>query len=473
MKKGHTTDTSGNTMVLKQLNRREIIKGLATIPVLGAFIYALFKKINYDNLLKNVLSKELEISGEEPEPVILSSSSGKKIRLGMIGFGTRGEQLARALGYVHPEIIDEWKKAALEDKNDNWYSDFLEQDDLNIVINGICDVFEVRAQRAMIASANAAREGNNGKSGKAAHRYRTYNELIAAEDIDAVIIATPDHWHAQMAIDAAKAGKHVYLEKGMTRTASETFMLRKAIKDTGIIFQLGHQGRQTDSYRKAREILQKDILGKISIVEVCTNRNDPNGAWVYDIHPEASPDTIDWKQFIGPTNWHPFSPERFFRWRCWWDYGTGLAGDLLTHEYDAVNQVLDLGIPHSAVASGGIYYYKDGREVPDVFHAVFEYPHRDLVLVYSASLSSERFRGKVIMGHDGHMEMENTLTVYADKNSTRYQEKIEQSIINPEVPMFTYIPGRKNIDAVVSPTEQYFASRGLLYTYLGGKRYDT
>ncbi len=466
-------DTPEDAKTSKKITRREIIRGLVTIPVLGAFVYGLLRKLRYDNLLRNILLKELEISGEDVRPVILSAVPGKKIRLGMIGFGLRGEQLAKALGYVHPDIIDEWKEASLTDHSDKRFSDFLEQDDLNIEINGICDIFDVRAQRAADASANHGREGSTGKHFKAARRYGTYHDLITAEDIDAVIIATPDHWHAQMAIDAANAGKHVYLEKGMTRTVSETFELRKTVRETGITFQLGHQGRQTDSFRKAREIIEKNILGKISVIEVCTNRNDPNGAWVYDIHPDASPDTIDWKQFIGPSNWHPFSLERFFRWRCWWDYGTGLSGDLLTHEYDAINQVLDLGIPHSVVATGGIYFYKDGREVPDVFHAVFDYPQRELELVYSASLSSERFRGKVLMGHDGHMEMENTLTVYADRNSTRYREKIEQGMITPEVPIFTYIPGRMNIDAVVSATEQYFASRGLLYTYVGGKRYDT
>lgn len=473
MTKDNTFDAQGGIQSPKKINRREIIKGLVTVPVLGAFIYGVLKKLKYDRLLKNTLLKELEISDEEAEPVMIPSSSGEKIRLGIIGFGIRGEQLARALGFAHPDIIDEWREAAMADNNDKRYSDYLEQDDLNVVINGVCDIFDVRAQRAVAASANHDRQGSGSKPGKAAKRYRTYLDMISASDIDAVIIATPDHWHARMTIDAVRAGKHVYLEKGMTRTVKETFELRKAIKETGIIFQLGHQGRQTDSHRKAREIIDRNILGKISIIEVCTNRNDPNGAWVYDIHHEANPDTIDWKQFIGPTNWHPFSLERFFRWRCWWDYGTGLSGDLLTHEYDAVNQVLNLGIPYSAVASGGIYFYQDGREVPDVFHAVFEYPQRELVLVYSASLSSERFRGKVFMGHDGHMEMEDTLTIYADRKSTRYKKKIEKGIINPEMPVFTYVPGRKSIDAVVSPTEQYFAKRGLLYTYLGSKRYDT
>ena len=109
-------------------------------------------------------------------------------------------------------------------------------------------------------------------------------------------------------------------------------------------------------------------------MEVCTNRNDPNGAWVYDIHPEAGPHNIDWQQFLGAAPYHDFSLERFFRWRCWWDYSTGLNGDLLTHEYDSINQIMEVGIPDSVVASGGIYFFKDGRTVPDVQQVVMEFP---------------------------------------------------------------------------------------------------
>ena len=195
-------------------------------------------------------------------------------------------------------------------------------------------------------------------------------------DIDAVIIAAPDHWHGPMTIEAAKHGKHVYCEKPMTWTVPETYEVVKAVKENNIIFQLGHQGRQTESYVKAKEAIDKNILGKISLIEVTTNRNSPDGAWVYDIHPDASEKNIDWKQFIGQAPWHEFSLERFFRWRCWWDYSTGLSGDLLTHEYDAMNQILGLGIPDSATSSGGIYFYKDGRTVPDVLHTIFEFSEK-------------------------------------------------------------------------------------------------
>ncbi len=176
---------------------------------------------------------------------------------------------------------------------------------------------------------------------------------------------------------------------------------------------------------------------------------------------------------MGPDERDKFSLERFFRWRCWWDYSTGLSGDLLTHEYDAVNQLLGTGIPHSAASSGGVYFFKDGRTVPDVLQTVFEFPDKNLTMLYSATLASNRNRGKVFMGHDASMEVGNTLTLKIDSGSTRYKEKIEQGIIKPDVPFYTYVPGQSKVDAITSATELYFAERGLLYSYMGGKRYDT
>lgn len=132
-----------------------------------------------------------------------------------------------------------------------------------------------------------------------------------------------------------------------------------------------------------------------------------------------------------------------------------------------------LGIPDSAVSSGGIYHFKDGRTVPDVLHTVFEFNEYDLTMMYSATLASSKDRGKVLMGNDGYMEVGNTMRVYDDRDSTRYKEKLNKGIIDPSIPILSYVPGKKNIDAVTSATDQYFAGRGLLYTYRGGKRVDT
>ncbi|MGC9470323.1 MAG: Gfo/Idh/MocA family protein [Bacteroidales bacterium] len=455
-----------------KVHRREWVKTLATVPVLGVFAYAWYRKHRYDRLLKKNIFSELKMS-TNPVPAPPPLSQGKTLRLGIIGYGIRGPHLARAAGFAHPAWIDAVRDAAALHPSDTRYQDFLAQDDLNVVVNGVCDIFDTYGELAVEAGANIYREGTGGKMGDAPRRYNNYKELCASPDIDAVIIATPDHWHGPMTIEAARNGKHVYCEKPMTWTVQETYEVVKAVKENGVVFQLGHQGRQTESYIKAREAIAKDLLGKITLIEVTTNRNDPNGAWVYPIHPDAGPDTIDWEQFIGPAPWHEFSLERFFRWRCWWDYSTGLSGDLLTHEYDAMNQILGLGIPRSAVSSGGIYFYKDGRTVPDVLHTVFEYPDKDLTLMYSATLASQRSRGKVIMGHDASMELGDTLIIKADPASTRYAGQIRKGMIDPSIPIYTYTPGTKQVDAVTSATEQYFAGRGLLYTYRGGKRVDT
>ncbi|MFN8258936.1 MAG: Gfo/Idh/MocA family oxidoreductase [Bacteroidales bacterium] len=465
-------DNADNIKNTSRFSRRELLKSLATIPVVGAFAYGIYKKNKYDRFLNSNIANELGMNYNpvefKPRP-----ENGKLIRVGLVGYGIRGEQLMRGAGFAHPEWIDEVKKGAEENSSDTRYAQFLEQDDLNIEITGICDIFDIHAERAIEAASNKERKGTDSFSKKDIKRYKTYNELCAAPDVDAIIIAAPDHWHGPITIEAARNGKHVYCEKPMTWTVAETYAVREEVKKNNIVFQLGHQGRQTESYIKAKEAIDKKLLGKISLIEVTTNRNSPNGAWVYPIHEKASEKNIDWKQFIGPAPWHEFSLERFFRWRCWWDYSTGLSGDLLTHEYDAMNQILDLGIPKYATSSGGIYFYKDGRTVPDVLHTVFEFPDKDITMLYSATLASDRDRGKVIMGHDGNMQIGERLTVMADRESTRYEKKIKENIIDPSEPIYSYVPGKKNVDAVSSATEKYFAGRGLLYTYRNGKRMDT
>jgi predicted dehydrogenase len=476
-----------------KIGRRDVIKGLATIPLLGAVAYGVLKT-RKRTLFNRDISDVFHISSSDavflqPKP------NGEQIRIGLVGFGIRGRQLMRALGFVEPSEIDGLIDRKKENPDDTRYDLFLEQDNLNIVINGVCDIFDIYGEAAQRAGANVNREGTNGKLGSLPKRYRTYQELLAADDIDAVVIAAPDHWHGTMAMDAARNGKHVYCEKPLTWTVPETYMLHQTIKETGVVFQLGHQGRQTGCYQKAEEIINNDLLGHVNLIEVCTNRNTPNGAWVYDIIEGSNPDTIDWKQFegnpdrikeytdymksngleryMGPETRDQFSLERFFRWRCWWDYSTGLSGDLLTHEYDAVNQIMHLGIPASATSSGGVYFFKDGRTVPDVLQTTFEWPDKDLSMLYSATLASSRDRGKVFMGHDASMEVSNILSITADRNSERYAEKIQQGVIPTDQPFFTYVPGQSKVDAVTSATELYFAQRGLLYTYVNGKRYDT
>lgn len=471
--------------------RREALKTLATIPVLGAMAYGVYQKKKNEQYNKVAGS----IFNFETKPAVMDvQPDGKTIRIGIIGFGIRGAHLMQALGFATPEYVEDLKAQAKKDSENTRYKDFLDQENLNVKITGVCDIFDVYAKNAAFAGANVKKEGLKGEFDKLPTIYKNYKELLVAKDIDAVVIATPDHWHGTMVIDAVKAGKHVYVEKPLTWTVPETYLVAEAVRNSNVVFQLGHQGRQIEINHRAKEIIEKGLIGKVSLVEVSTNRNDPNGAWVYPIPPEANSKNIDWKQFVGepqrvkeymdymtkngaakyvgPDARDKFSLERFFRWRCWWDYSTGLSGDLLTHEFDAMNHILKLGIPHSATSSGGVYFFKDGRTVPDVLQTTFEFPDRDLSMLYTATLASQFNRPRKIMGTDATIELGSTLNVIVDGASTQYKEKIQNGIIKPGEPFYRYASG-KSIDALSSATEMYFAERGLLFSYVEGKRYNT
>ena len=465
----------------KNMNRREILKGLATIPVFGLFLVNLWQKIRRDALRKSNLLGDL-IQEKSPPAVISGLSDSRHLKLGIIGYGGRGSHLIRGAGFATKEWTDTVSENARKNKLDKQFETFMTQEDLNVSLVGVCDLFDVRAEQCIDASKNEIRPG--GKPKQTATRYTHYTDLLNIKDIDAVIVATPDHWHSRITIDAAKAGKNVYCEKGLTRTFDEAIKVYNEVKKTGITFQLGHQNRQVEANEKAKQIIKQGLLGKINLVELATNRNSPWGAWVWGIHPEGNAQTIDWDTFQEPSpNKIPFGEEalrRFFRWRCWFDYGTGLSGDLLSHDFDAINQIMDLGIPKYASSSGGIYFYKDGRDVPDVWNATFEYPDKDLTILYSATLSSNDPRGNRIMGHDATMQMGGQsgggsvhgFIVKADSESTRYKDRLESGIISTQYPIYTYSPGSKQIDGITSATSRYFANKGLLYTYREGKRVD-
>ena len=454
------------------ITRRGVLKALVSVPVLGVFAYNYLKKRAKDEVRRKAILEELKVSESGPAyiPQAISRPPSRRVNVAIVGYGGEGESLVRNLGFATPDWTTHAKRNHDNDPRDKELEVYLQQDDLNVALTGVCDLFDWRAEQAIAASTNEVRPGGT-KQTTPARRYRRYTDVLNAKDVDAIICATSDHWHSRITVDAASAGKHVYCEKCMTRLPEEAVAVLDAVKKNKIVFQLGHQNRQSEAHQKAKEIIAANILGKICLVESTTNRNSKWGAWIWPIPSYSGPQTIDWAQWEEPSAHKvPFNVERFFRWRCWYDYGTGLAGDLLSHEYDAVNMILGCGIPKSAVSSGGIYYFKDGRDVPDVFNVVYEYPERDLTVVYSATLASDYDRGLVFMGHDASMKVGGMLSVTADPEGHRYRDKIAKGVIDTDQPMFTYRPGFKGIDAVTSATEQYFASRGLLFTYRGGRR---
>ena len=460
---------------MMNISRRDMVKSLLGIPVLGGFVYEFMRKWQMDSHKKTELFSELGLNTEKKIVKISKPKKemGKTIRIGIIGFGARGRDLATGLGFAMPDWIARAKRIENRNSGDKRFTNWMMQDDLNVQITGICDVYDTRAEEGLVAAKSNAKvtPAVNPK------RYRHYHEMLNSSEIDAVIITTPDFHHAQMTIDAVAAGKHVYCEKCMTRTEEETHNVYEAVKGSNIVFQLGHQSPQSDIYQKAREIISRNILGKITMIETNSNRNTAHGAWIRHLDKNGQPrpgstESIDWKQWLGKSPQVPFNIDRFYNWTKWFDYGTGLSGQLFSHEYDALNQVLDLGIPTSATASGGIYFYKDNREIPDIFHAVFEFPDRDLTLTYSASLASSAYRPKTIYAHDAMMELSSDIKVKADRNSSRYNSLINTGTITTDAPMFTYRPGAGQIDAITSATEKYYAVRGLLYTYRDGRQVD-
>ena len=209
---------------------------------------------------------------------------------------------------------------------------------------------------------------------------RDYRQILDRKDIDAVIIGTPDHWHSRITIDALRAGKDVYCEKPMIQKIEQGKEVIQAQKETGRILQIGSQYASSMIYQKAAELLKQGAIGEVNLVEAWLDRNSAMGAWQYSIPPDASPQTVDWDRFVEPTVKRPFDATRFFRWRNYRDYGTGVAGDLFVHLLTGLHVATGSLGPSRVYASGGLRYWKDGRDVPDVMLAVMDYPSFNLSL---------------------------------------------------------------------------------------------
>lgn len=458
-----------------QLNRRSILKALAGVPFLGVFAYQAVKDLSFDSSKERRfrIIKELGLETDHPSNLTQNTAASKydTLRIGIIGYGNRANALAKGLGFMHPQEAKERKKQ-------NTFGDWMMQEDLNIELVGICDVFDLHAEKGMETARHGLRISGEEGATHPVKRYLTYQEMLNDKNVDAVMIATPDHHHARMSIEAIKAGKHVYCEKSVSLTEDELFELYDVVNSSDRVYQLGHQISQNLIFQRAKEIIDKNILGKITLIETTTNRNTASGAWIRDLDSKGNPKpgdlrSIDWDQWLGNAPKVPFSRDRFYNWTKFFDYDVGVLGQLFTHEYDAINQLLRIGIPKSVVSAGGIYYWKDNRDIPDVLNCVFDYPDKELVMTYSATLASSRPRGRVIMGHDASMELGSSIKLTADNDSTRYSKQIKEGIFNTNDPMLT-ISSDSGVDGVSGATANasYYASRGLTDTVINGRQVD-
>jgi len=298
-----------------------------------------------------------------------------RINIGVIGCGGRGRDVARTFDQVGKE-------------------------DNSCQIVAVCDVYEKR--KRMTAELYKAKG------------YTDYRELLQQPDIDAVYIATPDHWHAKNAIDAMDHGKDVYLEKPMVHTNEEARQLVATVKETKRVLQVGSQTTSADIWAKAKQAIADGAIGQMLMSQGSYHRNSTEGEWNWDIDPNAGPDAkgddhIDWDLWLGSqfklAPKRAWDADRFFRFRKYWDFSLGIASDLFYHVIAPLNICWDEPqFPVKVMATGGIYVFKEKREVPDTFHLMAEYA-KGHSLVLSSSMANDTHIPGLIRGHEGTIIM--------------------------------------------------------------------
>lgn len=288
-------------------------------------------------------------------------AASDRVTVGVIGTGARAQELMEAI-QQHPQAE----------------------------IVGVVDAYKGRVERAI--------DRTHGR----AKAYATHHDLLAAKEIDTVVVATPDHWHKQIIVEALKAGKDVYSEKPLTYRSADGLEIMSAVRATGRMLQVGSQGVSSQSQRKARALIDSGRLGKITMIRAAYNRNTASGAWIYPIPPDASPKTVNWEMFLGPAPKRPFSLERFFRWRCYAEYSGGISTDLFVHLCTTIHFLMNARMPARVMAMGELYRWKESRDVPDTISALLEYPEGfavNLSSTFNNELASEA--GFQILGTEG------------------------------------------------------------------------
>jgi predicted dehydrogenase len=269
----------------------------------------------------------------------------------------------------------------------------------NVQMVAVCDLYDKRL--------DAAAQLTGGKP------YKRYEELLANKDIDYVLNATPEHWHCKIILDAIDAGKHLYSEKPMTRTVEQAKkVMAKAQANPKLKIQIGVQGTSDDSYAEANKHIRAGALGKVVLAQIDYSRNHIGDFFAspgFEIDADAKPGiNLDWKTWLGDTPKRQWDPERFFRWRRYWDYSGGIAGDLFVHRVTRIIKSVGLKFPEKGVGSGGKFAFPDSKaEIPDTLNFLLDYPE-GLTVQLISSMGNGRKVDHLIRGHKATLEFTNT-----------------------------------------------------------------
>jgi len=321
--------------------RRQFIKKVGGSLALAGF----------GSVLEAGAYEDLKILRSEIKP-----SANDRIRIGLIGAGIIGHYDADAALKV-----------------------------VGVELAAVCDLYTSRLEFA------------KEKWGKDMVTTRDYREVLDREDIDAVLICTPDHWHQRISIDALNAGKHVYCEKPMVHKIEEGKAIIDAQKESKKVFQVGSQRASALAVLEAKKVLESGMIGELTYIQAYCDRTDFRGAWHYSIPRDASPETVDFDTFLGDTPKVPFDETRFFRWRNYKDYGTGAAGDLIVHLLTSIHTITESNGPTRIFSLGDLKYWQDGREAYDIVNALMDYPasdkHKSFQLYTRANLADGEGKG--------------------------------------------------------------------------------
>ncbi|HLZ42873.1 MAG TPA: Gfo/Idh/MocA family oxidoreductase [Candidatus Sulfotelmatobacter sp.] len=301
-----------------------------------------------------------------PSALPKSASPNERVKLGFIGFGIRGNIL-------------------LEAAKDTQQANLVE----------VCDCYQGHLERARQRT-----------DGKIATNFATYQKLLDRKDIDAVLVATPDHWHRQIVLDALSAGKDVYIEKPMTYRIEDGPAMIQAAQQHKRILQVGSQWVSSDQNKKAREIVLSGKLGTVTKVTASYNRNSSTGSWNYPIPPDLQNGVnFNWNEWLGPAPKVAYDPERVFRYRKYWDYSGGISTDLFVHLITSIHFIMGADMPKSVVAGGGILNRQDGREVPDTLDALFDYGRFCVNMAGTFNSASTAGQGIQFLGTEGSLSV--------------------------------------------------------------------